>query len=115
MKVPFANLGQQNSIIASEVLEAIEKVLYRGDFVLGIEVSEFEQTFANRMQSRFALGVNSGFDALFLTLRALGIGSGDEVLTVPNSYVATPASIALTGAIPRFVDVRFDENIDPEL
>jgi dTDP-4-amino-4,6-dideoxygalactose transaminase len=115
MKVPFVDLGRQNSQIANEILEGIEAVLKRGDFILGDQVSSFEKAFATRMGSRFAVGVNSGFDALFLTLKSLGISPGDEVVTVPNSYVATPAAIAAVGATPRFVDVGSDENINPDL
>lgn len=112
MQVPFVDLGRQNGAIATELLRAIESILYRGDFILGSEVTRFEEAFASRVGCRFAVGVNSGLDALLLTLKALGLSSGDEVLTVPNSYVATTAAIALAGATPVFVDVGEDENID---
>lgn len=112
MKVPFVALGHQNVEIKEEILAAFEEILGRGDFVMGKAVAAFEQAFAARMGTNFAVGVNSGFDALFLTLRALKIGPGDEVITVPNTYVATVAAIALNGATPRFVDVGLDENID---
>src|SRR5258707_9503674 len=112
MHVPFVDLGRQNGALADDLLPVINTVLRRGDFVLGAEVARFEEAFASRVGLRFAVGVNSGLDALLLTLRALGVGPGDEVITVPNSYVATTAAIALAGGTPVFVEISEDENID---
>jgi aminotransferase EvaB len=81
-------------------------------FIMGPEVEKFESKFAKLCQTPFALGVNSGTDALFLSLKVLGIGSGDEVITVPNSFVATTGAIIATGATPVFVDVGPDYNMD---
>jgi len=113
IKVPYVDLAAQSRSIRTEVLAAIEKVLDHGGYVLGKEVEEFESAFAQYCGTRFAVGVNSGFDAIFLSLRALGVGPGDEVITAGNSFIASAAAIALTGATPVLVDVRDDYNIDP--
>ena len=115
MKVPYVNLALQHKSLKSEILQAIEEVLNHGMFVLGDEVREFERMFADYCQVKYAVGVNSGTDALILAMKALGIGEGDEVITVPNSFLATASSIVLAGAKPVFVDVRDDYNINPEL
>lgn len=91
-----------------DILEGIEKVLRSGRLILGASVKNFEDAFAGYCGVRFGVGVNSGTDALFLALKALGIGTGDEVITVANTAVPTVSAIVSTGAIPRFVD------IDPE-
>lgn len=94
---------------------AIGRVVARGDFTLGKELGEFEEMFSEFIGVKHAVGVGSGTDAIYLTLKALGIGSGDEVITAPNSFIATAAAIALAGARPVFVDVRDDYTIDPTL
>lgn len=106
-------MAGQHSALKGELLEAIGSVLERGQFILGPEVQEFEKNFAELCGVRFALGVNSGTDALILALRVLEIGAGDEVITVPNSFVATASAIRSVGARPVFVDVREDYNMDP--
>lgn len=113
LKIPYIDIGRQHHSIKEELLEAVGKVFDRGDFILGEEVNEFENRFAELNKMRFALGVNSGTDALILALRVLGIGPGDEVITAPNSFVASASCIALVGAIPVFVDVGDDYNLDP--
>ena len=81
-----------------------------------INIAKQQETrFADYCQSRYAVGVNSGTDALVLALRAAGIGTGDEVITVSHSFVATGASIVLTGAVPVFIDVNWDQNMNPDL
>lgn len=114
MKVKYSYLDAQFTD-CEEILESIRELLRTGKFTLGPAVEEFEKRFATLCKTRFAIGVNSGTDALLLILRALEIGPGDEVITVPNSFIATTAAIALAGATPVFVDVREDYNIDPEL
>ncbi len=84
-------------------------------FVMGPEVELFEANFARLCGTPFALGLNSGTDAIFLALKALGIGPGDEVITAPNSFLATTGAIVAAGATPVFVDVGNDYNIDPAL
>lgn len=97
----------------------IDRVLSRGfsrsDFILGEEVGKLEKRFAQYCGTKYAVGVNSGTDALFLSLKVLKIGSGDEVITAPNSFLATASSIVAAGAKPVFVDVKDDQNIDPSL
>lgn len=97
------------------VREAIEEVLRSGQFVLGPAVERFEADFAALCGVKHALGVANGTDAIFLALKALGVGEGDEVITVPNTFLATVGAIATSGAAPRLVDVADDYNLNPEL
>lgn len=112
--VPYVDLAAQHAPLKAELLAAIERVLDRGDFILGAEVATFEERFAATIGVRHAIGVNSGTDALILALRALDVGPGDEVITVPNSFVASVSCIELTGARTVLVDVDDTYNIDPE-
>ena len=96
-----------------KVREVVRKVLDSGQFILGPAVEEFERNFACLCGTEYAIGVSSGTDALFLALKALGVGEGDEVITVPNTFIATVGAIAATGAFPRLVDVGEDYNIEP--
>ena len=113
--VPYVDIAVPDSPLRDELMDAIARVLSGGQFVFGDEISEFESRFAAICNTRFAVGVNSGTDAMILSLRALDIGSGDEVITVPNSYIATSAAIALVGARPVLVDVGPDFNINAKL
>jgi len=113
IKIPYVNIAGQHAPIKTELLEAVGRIIDGGQFILGNEVSTFEQRFAGLCQTRFAVGVNSGTDALILALRALEIGPGDEVITVPNSFVSSTGCIVLVGARPIFIDVRDDYNMDP--
>jgi dTDP-3-amino-2,3,6-trideoxy-4-keto-D-glucose/dTDP-3-amino-3,4,6-trideoxy-alpha-D-glucose/dTDP-2,6-dideoxy-D-kanosamine transaminase len=88
-----------------EVFTAVKNVLESGTLILGENVKLFEQEFAGYCGVRYGVGVNSGTDALFLGLKALGIGTGDEVITVSNTAVPTVSAIVSTGAVPRFVDI----------
>jgi dTDP-4-amino-4,6-dideoxygalactose transaminase len=112
--VPYVDLAWQHRVLRDELLHAVEQVFDHGQFVLGPEVGLFEQWFAAACGVRYAVGVANGTDALTLAMRCLGIGEGDEVVTVPNSFLATASAIALTGARPVFVDVRDDYNMDPD-
>jgi dTDP-3-amino-2,3,6-trideoxy-4-keto-D-glucose/dTDP-3-amino-3,4,6-trideoxy-alpha-D-glucose/dTDP-2,6-dideoxy-D-kanosamine transaminase len=89
----------------TEIHAAIESVLKSGWLILGEQVKKFEHAFAGYCGTQFGVGVNSGTDALFLGLKALGIGAGDEVITVPNTAVPTVSAIVSTGATARFVDI----------
>ena len=111
--IPYINLSAQHSSIKEELVNAMQRVLDHGKFILGPEVEEFEQKFAKICQVNHAIAVNSGTDALILALRSLGIGPGDEVITVPNSFVSSTGCIVLAGAQPVLVDVRPDYNLDP--
>jgi len=97
-----------------ELLQAVDQVLTHGRIVLGPEVTEFEIAVADRCHRAHGIGVNSGTDALYLSLRALGIGRGDEVITTSLSWIATANAIALTGAEPVFADIQDDLNICPQ-
>jgi dTDP-4-amino-4,6-dideoxygalactose transaminase len=113
MKVPFVDLSIQHRKIAKELEEAIKKTTQRGDFILGEEVKAFEKEFAKYCGSKFAVGVNSGTDALFLGLLSLGIGPDDEVIVPAFTYIATALAVTFSGARPVFADVRNDTyNID---
>lgn len=115
MQVPFSALDKQHEALLPELLPAIERVLRGGQFVLGHDVDIFEQRFAAYHQRKYAIGVNSGTDALMIPLRALGIGFGDEVITTVNTFITTVSSIALVGAKPVLVDAGEDDNIDVNL
>jgi dTDP-4-amino-4,6-dideoxygalactose transaminase len=112
--VKYMNLQRQYQSLEDDILNAVSRVLTRGDFILGSAVEEFENRFAAYCGSRFAIGVANGTDALFLALKAIGIGEGDEVITAPNSFLSTAAAIALAGARPVFADVTEELNLDPE-
>lgn len=105
MTVPFVDLKSQYSAIKDEVISAITGVLDSGQFVLGRAVANFEESFANSSGAPFGIAVNSGTSALHLALLAAGIGPGDEVITVPCTFVATVAAVHYSGARPVFVDV----------
>jgi dTDP-4-amino-4,6-dideoxygalactose transaminase len=115
MKVPYVAIAQQNAEIKEQLLAAVDRVLSHGGFILGEEVAELETNFAAYCGTQYAVGVGSGTDAIVLTLRALGIKPGDEVITVPNSFIASTSAIILSGAIPVFVDVQNDYNLNPDL
>jgi dTDP-4-amino-4,6-dideoxygalactose transaminase len=114
MKVPFVNLGLQNRLIKDELLAIVSNLLDSGQFILGEDLVKFENSFAQLCETKYAIGVANGTDALFLGMRVIGIQPGDEVITAPNSYLASASSIYLAGATPVFADVRADFNIDPE-
>ena len=103
--IPLVDLKAQYRAIKPEVSDAIDRVLESGHFVLGPEVAGFEREFAAYTRTPHAIGVNTGTSALHLSLLALGIGPGDEVITVPFTFVATVAAIGYSGARPVFVDV----------
>lgn len=105
MDVPFVDLKSQYFSIKSEIIAEITKVLDSGQFVLGSAVSKFEEEFAAYCGSKYGIAVNSGTSALHLAMLAAGVGPGDEVITVPATFVATVAAIGYTGATPVFVDV----------
>ena len=92
----------------SRILEIVDRVFSSGSLILGAEVERFEKAFAAYCGVSYGVGVNSGTDALVLALKALGIGQGDEVVTVANTAVPTIAAIRTTGALPVFVDVEED-------
>jgi dTDP-4-amino-4,6-dideoxygalactose transaminase len=113
--VPFVDLKTQYQSLKDEVMAAVGHVLETGQFVLGEEVSKFEQEFASYVDAKHAIALNTGTSGLHLALLAAGVGPGDEVITVPFTFVATAAAIRYTGAIPVFVDINLDSyTMDPE-
>jgi len=106
--IQCANPLAQYKSHQEEILEAVKRVLESGNYILGPEVEAFEQSFAAYAGIDYAIGVNSGTDALILTLRALNIGSGDEVITVSHTALATIAAIIASGATPVLVDIEPD-------
>ncbi|GAG37697.1 unnamed protein product, partial [marine sediment metagenome] len=103
MKVSYINLPKGTN--ADDILAALREQLTVCNFTLGPEVGQFEEKFAQLCQTEYAIGVNSGTDALILSLKSLGLGHGDEVITVPNTFIATVGAIVMAGARPVFVDV----------
>src|SRR5437899_12783032 len=95
------------------VLARIAEEFQRCQFILGPQVAQFESRFAALCGTSFALGLNSGTDAIFLALKALGVGPGDEVVTAPNSFVASARAIVMAGAVPVFVAVNAEYPMDP--
>src|SRR5262245_15010300 len=102
----FVDLKAQYESIKSEIDAAVDSVLEIGQFVLGDEVSAFEEEFAHYCDARFGVAANSASSAPHLALLAANVGPGDEVITVPFTFVATVAAICYTGARPVFVDIE---------
>src|SRR3989338_4010744 len=114
--IPILDLTKQYRAIKSMVDERILAVLNSGQYVLGPELASFEKEFSFLLKCPYTVGVNSCTDALFLALKAWGIGPGDEVITSVCTFIATAESIVRTGAKPVFCDIKEnDSNIDPYL
>lgn len=111
--VRYVNLSAQFAEERAELMPRIEAVLASGMYIGGAEVEALESELASYCGVKHAIAVNSGTDALILGMAAVGIGPGDEVITPPNSFVASAAAIAKIGATPIFADVGDDELIDP--
>ncbi|MEO8726802.1 MAG: DegT/DnrJ/EryC1/StrS family aminotransferase [Acidobacteriaceae bacterium] len=105
MKIPFVDLRALHSSIEPELLEVFHRVMSNSSFVLGPEVEEFERAFASYLGVRHCVGVSNGTAALQLALASLGIGAGDEVITVAHTFIATAEAISAVGATPVFVDI----------
>jgi dTDP-4-amino-4,6-dideoxygalactose transaminase len=108
-KVPFQDIPLQIRNIKPEIDAAVQAVLAHGEFILGPEVATFEREWAEYCRVAHAVGVGSGTDALHLILRALGIGPGDEVITVANTFIATAEAISYAGAKPVLADCRIED------
>lgn len=116
MKVPFLDLRSINSELRHEMIQAFEKVLDSGWYVLGEELLALEQEFASYCESKYCAGVANGLDALHLILRAYGIGPGDEVIVPSNTFIATWLAVSHAGAKPVPVEpIEATYNIDPAL
>lgn len=116
MVVPFVDLKTQYLSIKNEIDEAIHSVLDESAFIGGSRVKEFENNFAKQYQVKHVIGVANGTDAIYITLKMLGIGVGDEVITTAASWISTSETISQTGAKPIFVDIDLHTyTIDPRL
>ncbi len=104
-KVPFLDLNAHHLALRAEIDRTIGRIIDSGIFAGGPVVAEFEEAFAQFCESPFAIGVGSGTEALWLALLACGVGPGDEVITVPNTFMATAEAITYAGAKPVFVDI----------
>jgi dTDP-4-amino-4,6-dideoxygalactose transaminase len=116
MQIPFLDLKAAHISQASELEDAFKRVLYSGSYILGQEVEKFEEEFAAYCGARYAVGVGNGLDAIFLILKAMDIGVGDEVIVPSNTYIATWLAASYCGATP--VPVEPDAatfNLDPSL
>jgi len=108
MPVPFLDLTSQYKELEAEWLAAIRETGNRGSFVLGPHVQAFEKEFAEYVGVKHAIGVANGTDSLYLSLRALGVGPGDEVITTPFTFFASAETIDMVGATPVFADILPD-------
>ncbi len=115
MKVPFIDFKEQYNMIKDEIDVGLKAVFEKGNFILGQEEKDFETDFAKYCDTPYAIGVNSGTDALYLSLGTRGIGPGDEVILPTFTFIATALCVSYTGAKPVFVDIEEETyNIDPK-
>jgi dTDP-4-amino-4,6-dideoxygalactose transaminase len=112
--VEYVNLLDQFAEAKDDIYDAVENTFGRGQFIGGGAVEMLERDLADFIGVGHVVAVNSGTDALILGLKAMNVGPGDEVITPPNSFVASTGAIVAVGATPVFVDVRQDQNIDPQ-
>jgi dTDP-4-amino-4,6-dideoxygalactose transaminase len=113
LKVRYRDLSVTDPNHRKKLMKSIERVFDNGTFIMGSEVEDFEKKFAQMIGVPHAIGLSSGTNALYLALKALDIGPGDEVITSPMSWIATLNAIHLVGATPVFVDIGDDLNINP--
>ena len=105
MKIKFVDLSRQYLTIKKEIDSSIQSVVQNSMFILGKEVENFEESFAKLIGTKYCISVGNGTDSLFIIMKSLGIGVGDEVITVCNSWISSSETISLTGAKPIFVDI----------
>jgi dTDP-4-amino-4,6-dideoxygalactose transaminase len=115
MNIPFVNPSLQYKALRKQILQKFDEISLTGNYILGKEVKDFEKNFAEYCGTSYAMGVGNGSDALTFSLLGLGVKPGDEVITTPNSFVASAWTIANIGAKPVFVDVGDDFNINCSL
>ena len=116
MKVKFVDLHAMHAPLMGEFRQVFERVVENSSFILGAEVSRFEEAFAKYLGADHCIAVTNGTVALELALLAMGVGPGDEVITVPNTFIATCEAVSAVGARPVFVDVdAISYNMDPTL
>ena len=104
MKVPFASFENMHNEIKREVIKKLEEVYDKNWFIQGEEVNKFEEEFAAYCGTKYAVGCGNGLDALYLILRAMEIGTGDEVIIPSNTFIATALAVSYTGAVPILVE-----------
>ena len=114
MRIPYVNLKQQYLIERKKIIKIIDKTLQKDSWVGGDEVRKFEKKISEICKTSYCISLNSGTDALTLALHLLGVRKGDEVITPPNSFIASTAVIVHLGAKPVFVDVKEDQSIDED-
>lgn len=114
MPIPYVNLTKQAKSQKKEILDLLNRIIKKGQFVGGYEIDKFEKNICKLINVKHCVALNSGTDALTLGLHLMGIKKGDEVITTPNSFIASAAAIVHLGAVPIFVDICNDGNIDPK-
>ncbi len=115
MSIPFIDFKEQNKLIQDEVDVGFKKVFEKGDYILGEQAQIFEKAFANYCEAKYAVGVNSGTDALHLGLSTLELQEGDEVIVPTHTFIATALCVSFCRAKPVFVDIQPDTyNMDPK-
>ena len=115
MKVPFLNLGPIHKALRAEMVDRFKRIYDSNWFVLGEQLHDFENNYAKFNNTNYALGVSNGLDALYLSLKALGIGEGDEVIVPANTFIASILAVSYVGATPIFVEPRITTyNINPD-
>ena len=115
MKIPFVNLNLQWRKEKNDLMKIIDQTLANDNWVGGKSIDKFEKNIAKLCNTKYAVSLNSGTDALTLGLHLFGVRRGDEVITTPNSFIASTAVIVHLGAKPVFVDVLDDQNMNPDL
>ena len=115
MKIEIIDLRKRFQEEKYEILKCINRVLKKGNLILTSEVQNFEKSICKFTGSKYCLGLNSGTDALMMSLWSSSISKGDEVITSPISFIASTSSIIHVGAKPVFVDVDDDLNMNPDL
>lgn len=116
MTVPFASFRPMHNEVREQLDKAYQMTMERSNFIQGCECKAFEEEFASYCESKYCVGVANGLDALFLILKAYGIGIGDEVIVPSNTYIATALAVTYVGATPVFVEPDISTyNINPEL
>lgn len=114
MNIPLLDLKAQFQPLRTEIMAAVQTVCDEQGFILGPRVVAFEESLAKYVSARYAIGCASGSDALLLSLMAMGVGQGDEVITVPFTFFATAGAVSRLGAKPVFIDIQPDTfNLDP--
>jgi dTDP-4-amino-4,6-dideoxygalactose transaminase len=115
MKIPFLSFGFMNSIVKAELLNSFDRFIDEGWYILGKNLEQFEKEYASFSGTNYCSGVGNGLDALTISLKALGIGEGDEVIVPSNTYIATWLAVSYVGAIPVPAEPRIETyNINPD-